>query len=235
MNPKGNVWGFFGTRNTGKTYEALQLSLDFRVGAFKNNPKRIIVFDHSNNSSYKEITKKVTFEDLERPMPKNAVVKLQSDDYDKFSYYCSNYVKNAVVIYDDAGSFFGSGTMTKAQKQLLKTPKNNGLELLLQFHYFGGTEVSPDLLKMMNMLVLKETSDDFNDLPTKVQPRKEIAYLMYDIAVQNTELPENKKWTTRYFDKEEYRVGVRNTEQVEWIDGKKYFPFAQQKLEFNPK
>jgi hypothetical protein len=70
MNPKGNVWGFFGTRNTGKTYEALQLSLDFRVGAFKNNPKRIIVFDHSNNSSYKEITKVVTFEDLERPMPK---------------------------------------------------------------------------------------------------------------------------------------------------------------------
>jgi hypothetical protein len=94
-------------------------------------------------------------EDLQKTLPKDAVVKIQSDDYDRFSHFCSNYVKNAVVIYDDAGSFFGSGAMTKAQKQLLKTPKNNGLELLLQFHYFGGTEVSPDLLKMMNMLVLK--------------------------------------------------------------------------------
>lgn len=235
MNQKGNVWGFFGTRNTGKTHEALALSLEFRVGAYRKNPKRIIVYDHSNNSSYSDITKVIQMEDLQKTLPKDAVVKIQSDDYDKFSYFCSNYVKNAVVIYDDAGSFFGSGAMTKAQKQLLKTPKNNGLELLLQFHYFGGTEVSPDLLKMMNMLVLKETSDDFNDLPNKVQPRKEIGYLLFDIAKENTMRPENQKWTTRYFDKEEYRVGIRNENTVEWLNGKEYFPFAKQKLEFNPK
>jgi hypothetical protein len=223
MNAQGNNWIFVGKRNTGKTFSALQLSLFFRVGDYARNIKKIIVLDHANNSSYSEIGNILTIEQLQYRQPLDLVCKVQTDDIEAFCDILIKKIRNSVVIFDDAGTIFG-GHLTDLQRLLLKTPKNNGNEYFFQFHQFGGVEIPPDMLRATNMFVVKETIDDFNDLPQKVQPNMEIRYLLYKAKMDNEKLPINQSWATYIYDSEADKVLINN----EWINGNDFFPKRKQ-------
>ncbi|WP_420154124.1 hypothetical protein [Siphonobacter sp.] len=205
MNIQGNNWMFFGKKNTGKTFEALEFAKHF----FQRdvNPKRIIVFDHSNNTSYKEITDVIPMERLQWQLPKKAIVKVQSDDFDTFAEYCLMYVRNAVVVIDDSSAFF-QGNVRGTRLKFLKSPKNNGNEYMFQCH--SVRETAPLLLENTDIFVLKETRDDANDLPTKLVGRNRIIPLMNELIEENDTYPSGQKWATRVYDQEEDTIWFKD-------------------------
>ncbi len=205
MNAKGNNWTFFGKKNTGKTYEALEFAKYFNEREI--NPKRIIVFDHSNNSSYDSITKEVPLERLQWALPKGDVVRIKSDDFDTFAEYCLLYVRNSVVVIDDSSAFF-QGNVRGTRLKFLKSPKNNGNEYMFQCH--SVRETAPLLIENTDILVLKETRDDPEDLPGKLIGRNRIIPLMHELIAENETYPSGKKWATRVYDQEEDTIWIKD-------------------------
>ncbi|MFT4033212.1 MAG: hypothetical protein QM669_12385 [Siphonobacter sp.] len=205
MNQKGNNWAAFGKKNTGKTYEVMALARYFNER--KYNPKRIIVFDHSQNSSYDDITKVIPIKRLQYALPKQDIVKVQDTDFDLFAEMCLLYVRNSVVVIDDSSAYF-RGNVNDIRLRLLKSPKNNGNEYMFQCHSVG--ETAPRLLENIDMFILKETREDPNDLPGKLPGRNRIAPLIRYAKEANRELLPNQKWTTVVYDGEEDVVWVKD-------------------------
>lgn len=223
MNPYGNNYIFVGKKNSGKTHESLMLGLEFRKGVYRKINKAIVVFDHANNRSYEPIKKVIPLEALASPLKDGEIVKVQTDDIDTFCDHMVKVQKNCVVNIDEAGVHF-SGTLSKSREAFLKCPKNNGHEIFYQYHYFTGVEMPPPVIKMTDIFVIKETNDDYNNLPDKVHPEFEIAYSLFTVYEMNKKEPINQKWSTVYFDKEADKIGFKKNGKIEWIEGDDFFP-----------
>lgn len=201
MNQKGNNWAAFGKKNTGKTYEVMQFARYFNERA--KNPKRIIIFDHSNNTSYADVTDVIDMDRLRWQLPARAVVKVQSTDFDTFAELVLMYVRNAVIVIDDSSAYFRNN-VNDIRLRFLKSPKNNGNEYMFQCHSLR--ESAPLLLENIDIFMLKETRDQIEGLPAKVPGAKRIELLLREIANENKLLPEGEKWATRCYDQEEDTV-----------------------------
>lgn len=225
MHPKGNIWLAVGKRSVGKTHTAMEMAYEFYLKP--NVPKSILVFDHSNNSSYDPYQlMPLTIADLSKiPWRMQRIAGIvRSDDIEEFSHAVTNYVKRCTVLFDDCGVLFRAN-LTKKQGKMLKSPKNNANEMIFQAHSFR--EISPELLESSNMYIIKETVDDYEQLPQKLISRREISYLLVEVIKENFERPSNQKWATRIFDLEDYDVWMQNPEGVyEIIPGADVFPFS---------
>ncbi len=229
MNPKGNIWLAVGKRNVGKTYTAMQIAEEFYLR--ENVPKSIIVFDHTNNSSYNDYgLDPITLEQImyvlpKYPYPIRAIVR--GVEIDEFAEVVINYVSQCSILFDDCGVLF-RGNLTIPRQKLLKTPKNNGTELIFQAHNIR--EISPALLGEANMYIIKQTVDDPDNLPPKLIATREISHLLIETIKENFQMPPNKKWATRVYDTEDDEVwlpGPNGTFQI--VNGEDYFPFSAKK------
>ncbi|MCP1386430.1 hypothetical protein [Runella salmonicolor] len=228
MNPKGNIWLAGGKRNVGKTHTAMEIAQEFFLRS--NVPKSIIVFDHTHNSSYNPYAlMPLTIGDLYF-LPRQERIKgiVRSDDIDGFAQVVTEQVERCSILFDDCGVLF-RGNLTRQREKLLKTPKNNGNELIFQAHSFR--EIAPALLEQANMYIVKETVDDPTNLPSKVIARQQIGQLLIDVIKENFGLESNKKWATRIYDTEDDEVWIRDTQTgiFHLAPGEDYFPFSNKK------
>ena len=228
MNPKGNIWLAGGKRSVGKTHTAMEIAQEFFLRS--KVPKRIIVFDHTNNSSYIPYgLMPLTVDDLYF-LPQQERIRgiVRSDDIDGFAQVVTEQVECCSILFDDCGVLF-RGNLTKQREKLLKTPKNNCNELIFQAHSFR--EIAPALLEQANMYIVKETVDDPLYLPTKVIARQQIGQLLIDVIRENFTLESNKKWATRIYDTEDDEVWVRDKQTgiFSIVPGEDYFPFSNKK------
>jgi hypothetical protein len=225
MNAKGNIWLAVGKRNVGKTFTAMEMAIEIFLR--ENVPKSIIVFDHTNNSSYN--TYNLT------PLKINQLKKLKSgplirgivrsDEIDEFAKTVTDYVERCTIVFDDCGVLF-QGNLTKERKTLLKTPKNNGTELIFQGHSFR--ELAPALLEQSNMYIIKQTVDDPENLPSKLIAREEIGFLLIDVIRENFQYEANRKFATRIYDTEEDQIWIKNPDTGIYhiVSGEDVFPFS---------
>lgn len=228
MNPKGNIWLAIGTSDTGKTHTVMEMAYGFSERS--RIPKSIIVFDHTNNSSYHKYNlRPLSLHDLYYIRPEHLVRGIvQSDDIDEFCRIVTMYIERCIIIFDDCGVHF-RGNLTTDRESLLKTRKNNGTELIFQTHTFR--EIAPSLLDQTNMFILKETVDDPEDLPSKVTAKREIGYLLIEIIRENLRREEDQKWATRIYDPHSYKVWIQNPDTTKFkiVSGNDYFPFSAKK------
>lgn len=227
MNPKGNIWLAVGKRNVGKTHTAMTIAEEFY---YRNSvPKSIIVFDHTNNSSYNQYNlTPMTANQLTWLDPSQLIRAIvRSDDIDFFASVITNYGWACSIVFDDCGVLF-RGNLTLAKEKLLKTPKNNGTELIFQAHSIR--EISPSLLAAANMYIIKQTVDDPDNLPDKLIARREISHLLIETIKENFDRPPNQKWATRVYDTEDDEVWLTNENgDFEIVNGEDYFPFSAKK------
>lgn len=230
MNPRGNIFLAIGTRNTGKSFTSLNLAYSFHLRT--KGGKSIIIFDHTNNSTYDSFVSQygtlVSIEYLkENDIRADGVYLVRSDEIDDFADAMVNYVRNSVIIFDDVGVLF-NGNLSKMRGKLLKTPKNNFLELIFQAHSIR--EVAPALLDQVNMFIIKESRDDFDDLPSKLPAQKEIAHCLFEVVRENVSLPSNKKYATIIYDTEAHEVWHYDLKKGEFKikKGQDFFPFSNQ-------
>lgn len=229
MNPKGNIWLAVGRRNAGKTYTAMQIAEEF----FRHPRvrKSIIVFDHTNNSSYNTYgLTQITLEQMIYVLPYQlqpirAIVR--GVEIDEFADVVINYISQCSILFDDCGVMF-RGNLTMEREKLLKTPKNNGTELIFQAHSIR--EIAPALLEQANMYIIKQTNDDPDTLPNKLIAKREISQLLIDTIRENYNRPANEKFATRVYDVEDDSVWVQDQNGIFQIaQGEDYFPFSAKK------
>lgn len=228
MNLKGNTWLVTGSRDVGKTFTAMQLAEEFFLSPVC--PKSIVVFDHSNNDSYLQYPlHPLTLPQIPQldwlAYPFRAIVRGDEEQFDEFCHLMTHFSRRTCIVFDDCGIFF-EGNLTQERKRILKTPKNNENELIFQGHNYA--EMAPRLLRESNMYVIKQTTDDPDELPDKVIAKKQVRQLMIEVIQENYQRPPKQKWATRIYDTETDEVWlldpVSNTFQV--VEGQQHFPFS---------
>ncbi|WP_028664915.1 hypothetical protein [Runella zeae] len=226
MNAKGNIWLAVGKRNVGKTYTALQLATEFSIrGSVR---KHILVYDHTNNSSYNTHNLiPLTLEQIIYLLPlQQEPIRgiVRGVEIDEFCEAVTHHVSKSSILFDDCGVLF-RGNLTIAREKLLKTPKNNGNELIFQAHSIR--EIAPALLEQANMYILKQTVDDPENLPPKLIARREIGHLLTEVIRENYTLESNQKWATRIYDTEDDEIWIPDSNGDFTIHrGEDYFPFS---------
>lgn len=224
MNKKGNNWGVFGKKNTGKTWESLRVAASFYYR--ERNPKKLLILDHTNNSSYAGFPS-VDLNRLEYRLDMEFIGKVQvysKAEIDRFCQLVVENVRNTVVMFDDCGVLF-RGVLSGAKERLLKSPKNNGNEYIFQTHSIR--ETAPALLEQIDVFVLKQTRDNYDDLPGKLPARREIGHLIGEVAEENRGNEDGKKWATRIYDAEADTLLVLDPETLTLFTqpAEAYFPW----------
>lgn len=161
--------------------------------------RNLIVYNHSNNSSYDDIPKKVPIEDfLAGNWPRQR--EFQVIDYLKKNFTAflevAMGIKFNVLVLDDTGSSFHANC-TELEVDFMGTAKNNDNDIFFQMHHFN--QAPPKLLLAMDMMVLKETNDRL-PLPHKVPSREIITDLQREIRAENDLMPDSQRWSERIVD-----------------------------------
>jgi hypothetical protein len=208
-------WAVCGKMNTGKTHVALEMAFEIQ----KESGKPILVFDHNNNESYKEITNTLGIEDLENyVLDDNSTWKISgSSDYDYFLELLTLYVRNTIVLLDDCGNYF-TGNLSSVQMNFVTASKNNGNDIFYQFHNFN--DIAPKLGRNFQMVILKEQA---GEIPSKVQAHQRLNILHEEIRLENEKRPTKEKWSYRIYDMYSDDVFVERNGILEKHDGSTYF------------
>lgn len=164
--------------------------------------RRLIVYNSTNNPSYSDITDGVDVEMfVQGRWPTNGAFQVLDAGgamFDNFLEIASRIEYNAIII-DDAGGLFNP-VLTKTERAFLGTCKNNHNDVFFQFHHFKQTP--PQLMMMMDMMILKETTDPM-PLPTKVRDVHIVSRLLSEIRAANDTMPSDKRWHERWLNLEE--------------------------------
>lgn len=209
-------WAVCGKMNTGKTHVALEMAYEIQ----KETGKPILVFDHNNNESYKEIENKLTIDDLEEyVLDDNTIWKISgSSDYEYFLEMLTLVVRNTIVLLDDCGNYF-TGNLTSGQMNFVTASKNNGNDIFYQFHNFN--DIAPKLCRNFQMVILKEQA---GEIPAKVQNYQRLNILHEEIKLENEKRPTKQKWSYRIYDMYSDDVFMENSLGIlEKIEGSTYF------------
>jgi len=203
MNNKGNVYLVFGKRNTGKSYESLQLGEVFRTRQFA--PKRVIVYDWTKNEDTYGDIRLIHQENLKvAALQKRAKVKVQCQLPEFLD--CIEKVVNAVILIDDGTTLF-QGNVPEVVQKFFGTAKNNRLEIIVQVHSIA--DAGPKLLREANIWILKQTHDSL-PLKESCRSRKMVENILEEIKEENMAYPSDKKWSTRLIDWDEERVFIKD-------------------------
>jgi hypothetical protein len=164
-----------GTTDTGKTFLTKQFAqtLASRINedGEREQFRPIIVLDHSENEqSYSDFPifpieiLQYNLDVFENPEYCKMRIKVDGDEegaIDEFFKYIIRFVKNAVLIIDDCGNYF-EANLNDIQKRVIKVPKNNGIDMIYQFHLLS--EVAKKLLGVTQYFIIKEFADDVNEV-----------------------------------------------------------------------
>lgn len=202
-------WLVIGAKNTGKTHRAMSIARTTLKGT---RHRRLIVYNHSQNDSYNDPSKRVMYvservdiaDFLAGDWPE--VREFQVEDYlrKRFSEFLelAMQLRNTALVLDDAGAAFHP-SCTELEVDFMGTPKNNNCDIFYQMHHFN--QAPPKLLLAMDMVVLKETEDNL-PLPKKVPYQGIITMLQREIREENDHYPDNQRWAERLVDLKNSRV-----------------------------
>ena len=205
-----------GTIDTGKTHTAKQYAelLAHRLinGDFIQ-VRPIIVLDHSDNATSYEGYTVIPMEYLQKDLdilnnPQFKRVRIcvdDDDDIDEFCKYLIHFQRDVVVIFDDIGNYF-TGNLSDIQKKVIKTPKNNGIDLIYQFHSWK--EIAPKLLAVCSVAIVKETPDKNIKNIDRLQMSDYMQILNKEVIEENKHRESGKKYATRILDNKYGKVTV---------------------------
>jgi hypothetical protein len=138
-----------GKRGTGKSYYTINSLLP---GYTKSHPnKRIIIFDMNDHGMYKDVPK-ITLDMLPRWKKEVGMYRICSADAELVFEYIDKYVRNSLILFEDATNFFDNGKTPREIKRVMIDAKQKNNDLVFQFH--GFTYAPPLILRTADVYTL---------------------------------------------------------------------------------
>lgn len=180
-----------GMRNTGKTHEALEWIDEYISTRKKYKVFIFMTLDHKKYRKFKEI--KIS----EIPAVEQGVCRVISSDFDKiFTHINKRTFENALLMFEDASSYFTSSRLNEQIKRFIVDSKQKSFHLVFQFHAWGF--IQPDFFRIVDFLRIHKTIDG---------PQQKKSYIaMYD-EVERIYLNVKNKPEPHYY-AEEIRIGA---------------------------
>jgi hypothetical protein len=138
-----------GKRGTGKSYYTINKLLP-EYAKFHPN-KRIIIFDMNDHGMYKDVPK-ITLEMLPRWRKPDGMYRICNADADLVFEYIDKYVRNSLVLFEDATNFFDNGKTPREIKRIMIDAKQKNNDLVFQFH--GFTYTPPLILRTTDVFTI---------------------------------------------------------------------------------
>lgn len=159
-----------GEKAMGKSSFVVRFSTDYiEKNALNNNPRRVIIL---GKSTAFDVFNKITITDLEngwatdnpktrRKWRSGIVVMNDPKGSDEMLYAVKKYVRNALIIVDDAAVFYKpQGNLPDWQKDMIITHRNEGCDLMLVFHKLRDINIA--IRQHFWMFIFFKTPDKIN-------------------------------------------------------------------------
>ena len=143
-----------GFRNTGKTYETLQWIEDY-ISARKKY--RVFIIMTLNHKKYRKFK---TIKPNEIPGVTQGVCRLviDEDDFPKvFKHINHPDFENAMIIFEDASSYFTEDRLPKAVRKFIVDSKQKDMHLVFQYHCWAWVQL--DYFRIVDFLRIHKTID----------------------------------------------------------------------------
>jgi ABC-type lipoprotein export system ATPase subunit len=138
-----------GKRGTGKSYYTVNSLLPAYQKAHPN--KRIIVFMRVNHWMYKDMPP-IKLDMLPRWRQQSGMYKICETDTKKVFEYIDKYVRNSLVVIEDATTYFINGQITEEIKNAIIDAKQKNNDLIFQFH--GFMSIPPQIIEMIDIYTM---------------------------------------------------------------------------------
>jgi hypothetical protein len=143
-----------GRSGTGKSYYTVNTLLpEYR----QLHPyKRIIIFDYNEHWMYKDI-QKITLEMLPRWRERGGTYRVCGEDEKKIFEYINKYMRNSLILIEDATSFFDKGISPNDIKKAVVDAKQKNNDFIFQFHGFASAP--PLILRFTDLYIVFKTDN----------------------------------------------------------------------------
>lgn len=141
-----------GKRGTGKSYYAIN---DLIPSYQKAHPKqRILIVDTLDHPAYRFLNT-ITKEMLPR-WKGQGIYRIYDKDTDAVLEYISLYVKNSLIIFEDASKYIRK-TLQEDVRRFILDSKQKNLDLIFQFHGFAFAP--PELFRIVDTITMFKTDN----------------------------------------------------------------------------
>ena len=156
-----NIILLIGRRGSGKTfYTKQQIEAILKSGVHS----RIILFDTFDHESYREYP----IVDIKYVTALTAgVCRVLTSEFKFESHlaFIKNYVRNALLIFEDAGKYI-IGSVGEQFRNVLLDTKQKNIDVLIQYHGVG--DVPPTLYRYADYIVLFKINDNLQAYRSKI-------------------------------------------------------------------
>lgn len=188
-----------GAKKTGKTQGCINIQVDM----LKKQGKPVLVFDVGSQSEYNDYIP-IPLDDISRfnrlaererfPL----FVCRECDDFDRFFTLVNQWVRNSLVVFEDATSYM-AGNLSEPARKLILNSRNLCNDYLFNLHSLA--EPAPFLFRHSEYVILRKTSDV--KVPAKCPVPHKFETAMEEIDAENKRLypdPKQPKLAYRVID-----------------------------------
>lgn len=172
---QGMVILHLGGKKTGKTtYTSKQCRRWLKKG------KGVLIYDIINHPNFKNV-RRLTIDELDF-WDNKGIVKVNDKDIWRFIQKVIDRVRNSLVVYDDATPYF-QGNLPKIVQDMTLQSRNHCNDYIVNMHDFRSP--APALFAYADFIVLRDTYEDSDDLPSKCGNPVLLGKYLRDIQEEN--------------------------------------------------
>ncbi|GHU85368.1 hypothetical protein FACS1894153_0430 [Bacteroidia bacterium] len=143
-----------GRSGTGKSYYTINTLIPQYLHSHPT--QRVIIFDFNEHWMYSHITK-ITLDMLPRWRKRGGIFRICGAAEKKVFEYINKYMRNSLILIEDATSFFDKGVSPDDIKKSVVDAKQKNNDFIFQFHGFASAP--PLILRFTDAYILFKTDN----------------------------------------------------------------------------
>lgn len=190
---KPKIFLHIGAKDTGKS----TFTLEFIKTLYATQGVPCLVLDIAGQEIYADFVP-VALEDIERLRPRSSrpFYRCQTTDVEGFLYLVNQYVRNCLIVLEDATPHF-TGTISRNKQNFILGSRNHGLDVLINAHSINDT--SRVLWLHSDILILRRTPESMSKIPDKTRVPRTIETAMKQIEAENQRKPIFNRYERRVY------------------------------------
>jgi hypothetical protein len=176
------VFLHIGAKRTGKTTATLNICRSM----WQQQSKPVLIYNIGNQPQYNLFTE-LQIDDIPRfnklaSSAQYPFFQIKVADIDQLARFVITYVRNAVIVLEDATSY-AVGNISKPFREMILANRNSGNDLIINLHSLA--DPAPFLFRTSEYIILRQTSDDPGRLMNKVPAQNKVRAAMLEIREDN--------------------------------------------------
>lgn len=179
---QGSVILHLGTKKTGKTTYTSKF-----IKKWLKKGKGVLVYDINNHANFKDV-RRIEINDIDYWNNKG-IVKINDIHIWELIAKIVERVRNTLLVFDDATPYF-KGNLPIIVEEMLLQSRNHCNDFFINMHDFRSP--APALFSFSDFMILRDTDEDWDDLPSKCLKPKLYGKYLRDIQEENSILHPKK-------------------------------------------